>query len=284
MCTHCGCARPMNDGAAAHAGNEVGHLHGHDAHETLRAAPHGRAQDVEVFDRLLTANDAEAAHNRAHFDGHGVLAINLMSSPGAGKTRLLESTIDAIAGRWRIAVIEGDLETENDAERIRAKGVAAVQITTGTACHLDAHMVHHALHAMDLSDIDILFIENVGNLVCPASFDLGQHANVTLLSVTEGDDKPSKYPVMFRASDLMVLSKCDLLQVLDDFDPDAATANLRALANPAPVLRLSAKQPPSLHGWIEWLAAQMDVQGRRLAAASTVPVHEHAHAHDHAHP
>jgi hydrogenase nickel incorporation protein HypB len=163
-----------------------------------------------------------------------VLAVNLMSSPGAGKTSLLEATIEALGDELRIAVIEGDLETENDAERIRAKGVEAIQIATGSACHLDAHMVHDALHRLDLTGVDILFIENVGNLVCPASFDLGQHRNVTLLSVPEGDDKPAKYPVMFRAADLVLLTKADLLPVLDDFDPTRAEGYLRGLASPVP--------------------------------------------------
>ena len=208
---------------------------------------------VSVLKSLLSENDHAAAHNRQHFDSHGVLALNLMSSPGSGKTALLEATIDALGNRYRIAVVEGDLETENDAERIRRRGVQAVQITTGTACHLDAHMVHTALHQLNLDDIDILFIENVGNLVCPASFDLGQHRNITLLSVTEGDDKPSKYPVMFRAADLVALTKVDLLPVLDDFDPDRASANLRALANAAPVLEMSARQPETLRAWLQWL-------------------------------
>ena len=181
MCGNCGCAVP-----GEHAVHGQGHHDHHDHHHH-----HAEAQEpvpgeaVAVLTRLLDANDREAAHNRDHLDAHGVLAVNLMSSPGAGKTRLLEATIDALAGRLRIAVIEGDLETENDARRIRAKGVPAVQITTGTACHLDAHMVHEALHEIDLGKVDILFIENVGNLVCPAAFDLGQHLNVTLLSVTE---------------------------------------------------------------------------------------------------
>ncbi len=162
----------------------------------------GEVAVVDVVQDLLAANNQVARHNRLHFDEHGVLAINLMSSPGAGKTALLEATIVALRDRYRIAVIEGDLETDNDAARIRAHGVPALQITTGTACHLDAHLVHHALHELPLAGLDLLFIENVGNLVCPASFDLGQHRNVTLLSVTEGDDKPAKYPVIFRASDL----------------------------------------------------------------------------------
>ena len=199
----------------------------------------------------------QAAHNREHLDRHGILAVNLMSSPGSGKTSLLEATVDAIGDRFRIAVIEGDLETENDARRIRAKGVPAIQITTGSTCHLDAHMVHDALHALDLGTVDILFIENVGNLVCPASFDLGQHANVTLLAVTEGDDKPAKYPVIFRKSDLVLLSKTDLLDVLDDFSPDRAESHVRALANPAQVMRVSARRPDTLVPWTAWLEARL---------------------------
>jgi hydrogenase nickel incorporation protein HypB len=193
----------------------------------------GRGGAVSVLRGLLAENDHAAAHNRSHFDRHGVLALNLMSSPGAGKTSLLEASVDALRERFRIAVIEGDLETENDAQRIRARGVQAVQITTGSACHLDAHMVHNALHELDLDAVDILFIENVGNLVCPASFDLGQHRNVTLLSVPEGDDKPAKYPVMFRAADVVALTKVDLLPVLDDFSPGRAGEHLRALASSA---------------------------------------------------
>jgi hydrogenase nickel incorporation protein HypB len=219
---------------------------------------------VEVLQSLLAENDHEAAHNRSHFDGHGVLAINLMSSPGSGKTSLLEATIRAWNGRRKLAVIEGDLETENDARRIRALGVPAVQIATGNACHLDAHMVHHALHELDLAELDILFIENVGNLVCPASFDLGQHLNVALLSVTEGDDKPAKYPVMFRAADNVLVSKTDLLPVLDDFDPAAATRAVRALASAAPVLHVSARSPDGLAAWLNWLEDELTAHRRRL--------------------
>lgn len=225
---------------------------------------------VMVLKNLLSENDVQAHHNRQHFDKHGVLAINLMSSPGAGKTALLEATIEALADDYRIAVIEGDLETENDAERIRARGVTAIQIATGSACHLDAHMVHDALHQLKLADYDLVFIENVGNLVCPASFDLGHHHNVTLLSVTEGDDKPAKYPVMFRASDLMILSKTDLLEVLDDFAPAKAEQYLRQLANPAPVIELSARKNINLQDWFDWLQQMMSEHKEKLQQGKTV--------------
>ncbi len=181
-------------------------------------------------------------------------------------------------------MFEGDLETENDAERIRAKGVAAIQITTGTACHLDAHMIHHALHKMNLDEVDILFIENVGNLVCPASFDLGQHLNVTLLSVTEGDDKPAKYPVIFRAADHVLITKSDLLAVLDDFDPGNAQAAVRRLAVEAPVSLLSAKSGEGIEDWLSWLESQVEVQAQRRTAGETAspkiqPDGQHLHAH-----
>ena len=242
MCDTCGCnVTPGN----RHLVEEHGHLH------TTSAG----TESVEVLKGLLDANDHQASHNREHFDRHGVLAVNLMSSPGAGKTSLLEATIDALAANLRIAVIEGDLETENDAARIRDKGVPAVQISTGNACHLDAHMVHKALHEMNLDDTDVLFIENVGNLVCPASFDLGQHLNVTLLSTPEGDDKPAKYPVMFRAADLVLITKSDLLPVLDDFDPARAETCLRNLASTAPLYRVSAKNGAGLDSWLQWLGA-----------------------------
>jgi hydrogenase nickel incorporation protein HypB len=230
---------------------------------------------IDVLQDLLAANNRVARHNREHFDEHGVLAINLMSSPGSGKTALLEATIVALRDRYSIAVIEGDLETDNDAARIRAHGVPAIQITTGTACHLDAQMVHRALHDLPLEGRDLLFIENVGNLVCPASFDLGQHRNVTLLSVTEGDDKPAKYPVIFRASDLVVLSKTDLLEVLEDFDPARTAVALRALGRDTPMIRTASRRTPALGQWLEWLerelAAWRPVAARpRSMAASAV--------------
>jgi hydrogenase nickel incorporation protein HypB len=226
---------------------------------------------VSVLKGLLQKNDDQAVHNRQHFDSRGILAVNLMSSPGSGKTALLEATIEVLRGEFNVAVIEGDLETENDAARIRAKGVPAHQITTGTACHLDAHMVHDALHHMDLAGIDILFIENVGNLVCPASFDLGQHRNVTLLSVTEGDDKPAKYPVMFRAADLVLMTKTDLLPVLDDFDPIWAEQSLRNLASRAPCLRLSARKGQGMEAWLAWLKGELAARREHAAEERKLP-------------
>ena len=235
---------------------------------------------VAVLKNLLAMNDEQATHNRHHFDHHRILTINLMSSPGSGKTALLEATIDALHHEYRIGVIEGDLDTENDAKRIRAKGVPAHQITTGSACHLDAHMVHDALHQFPLSGLDILFIENVGNLVCPASFDLGQHRNVVLLSVTEGDDKPSKYPVIFRAADLVLFTKSDLLSVLEDFSPERAEENLRNLASSAPVMQLSARHALGLQPWLDWLRGQLVIQRSQADQGETIrPGMQHDGAH-----
>jgi hydrogenase nickel incorporation protein HypB len=218
-----------------------------------------------VITAILDANDRVAAHNRAHFDAQGVLAVNLMSSPGSGKTTLLESPIRALQGELRVAVIEGDLATENDAARIRACGVPAVQIQTGNACHLDAQMVHDALHDLPLAGLDVLFVENVGNLVCPASFDLGVHRNVTLLSVTEGDDKPAKYPVMFRAGDLTVVTKVDLLPHLDDFSVERARQSLRQVGFSGTILEVSKRGGDGFAGWLDWLRSE--VAARRAVAA-----------------
>ena len=256
MCETCGCNITP--------GNE----HLLEADGPLARTADGRAA-VTVLRALLHENDHQAAHNREHFDEHGVLAINLMSSPGAGKTSLLEATIDALRDELAIAVVEGDLETENDARRIRAKGVPALQIATGSACHLDAHMVHEALHELPLAGVDLLFIENVGNLVCPASFDLGQHRNVTLLSVPEGDDKPAKYPVIFRAADVVLLTKTDLLAVLPEFDPQRAERSLRDLASEVPWLSVSTRGEGDIGPWIDWLRAEVAAQRQRRERGQT---------------
>lgn len=257
MCDTCGCN--VTDGNRKLL--EAGGKHAKTTHGN---------ESIEVLQNLLHENNHRAAHNREHFDNHQVLAINLMSSPGSGKTALLEATIDALKDEFNIAVIEGDLETENDAQRIRDKNIPAIQITTGSACHLDAYMIHDALHELALEGLDIVFIENVGNLVCPASFDLGHHLNVTLLSVTEGDDKPAKYPVMFRASNLNVLSKADLLPVLDDFSVQRAEQAIRNLANPAPVIQLSARKNQGLEHWFQWLRQQRKFYRQQIAQGNTL--------------
>jgi hydrogenase nickel incorporation protein HypB len=256
MCNTCGCnLTPGNQ----HLLHEEG---------PLTKITNGKTA-IQVLSHLLSENDHQAVQNREHFDQHGVLAFNLMSSPGSGKTTLLEATLEALKGEFAMAVIEGDLETENDAQRIRRKGVPALQIVTGTACHLDAHLVHNALHHFDLTALDIVFIENVGNLVCPASFDLGQHRNVTLLSTTEGDDKPAKYPVMFRATDVLLITKMDLLPMLDDFEVQRAEQYLRQLANPAPVIQLSAKKVTGMTAWLDWLRNEVATQRSRLPQGQT---------------
>jgi len=270
MCDTCGCNITS---ANAHLVTEGG---------KLEKTENGKVV-VDVMHSLLHENDHQAEHNRTHFNNRGILAINLMSSPGSGKTALLEATIDALKHRYNIAVIEGDLETENDAERIRAKGIPAIQIATGTACHLDAHMLHDALHKLSLDDIDMVFIENVGNLVCPASFDLGHHLNVTLLSSTEGDDKPAKYPVMFKSSDLLLITKADLLPVLDDFDSERAENCFRQLANPSPVMTLSARKNQHMQQWLDWLEQQLAQHRRQHIKQQHYHEHDHQHHHHHEH-
>jgi hydrogenase nickel incorporation protein HypB len=209
---------------------------------------------VDLERRILKGNEVAARHNREHFSAAGMIAVNLMGSPGSGKTAVIEATAGALNGSGlKIAALSGDLATDNDGVRLRAAGIPAATITTGSACHLDAAMVHNALHDLDLRGGDLLFIENVGNLVCPAIFDLGQSANVVALSVTEGDDKPLKYPVMFRGADLVLLTKIDLLPHL----PGTTVASFqRALARVMPDPRLiacSARSGQGIADWISWL-------------------------------
>jgi hydrogenase nickel incorporation protein HypB len=207
---------------------------------------------VDLHERILAGNERTARHNRTHFAAEGVFAVNLMGSPGSGKTALLEAASAAFGRQRRLGAIAGDLETERDAERLRAAGVRAAAITTGSACHLDAAMVHRALHDFPCKDIDYLFIENVGNLVCPAIYDLGQAVNVVTLSVTEGEDKPLKYPVMFRNADLVLLTKVDLLPHLEvDL---VALEEALARVRPEPrVLRVSARTGEGLQDLWSWL-------------------------------
>ena len=213
---------------------------------------------VDVHEQLLAANNQQASANRRHIETMGAVAINLISSPGSGKTSLLEQTIERLKDRLSIGVIEGDLETERDAERIRKKGVPAVQLTTGGGCHLDAPMVHGGLHVLEHmgkgKKFDLIFIENVGNLVCPAAFDLGEHRRVVLLSVPEGSDKPEKYPATFRSADLVLVTKTDLLPYFD-FNLEEATSAVKLLKPDMPVLPLAAEKGEGMDAWIEYLLA-----------------------------
>ena len=205
---------------------------------------------------MLAKNNRLAAFNRALFREKGILVLNLVSSPGSGKTTLLERTLRDLSGRYRCAVIEGDQQTDNDARRIAATGVPVKQINTGSGCHLDAHMIMHATEAFDLDHLDILFIENVGNLVCPAAFDLGEAHKVVVLSVTEGEDKPLKYPQMFHNSGLMLLNKVDLLPYLS-FDVAQCREYAGRVSHNLQILELSATSGQGLEGWYGWLEKEL---------------------------
>jgi hydrogenase nickel incorporation protein HypB len=207
---------------------------------------------VEVQERILAGNERTAAHNRDHFHREGVLAVNLMGSPGSGKTSILEATARALKQEIRIGAVSGDLATSHDAERLRAAGIPSESITTGTACHLDAELVHRTLHDFPWRKLQILFIENVGNLVCPAVYDLGQTANVVALSVTEGEDKPLKYPPMFRNADLVLLTKTDLLPHLSVDVAAIHDALARVMPRPR-LLPFSAVTGEGVERWAAWL-------------------------------
>jgi hydrogenase nickel incorporation protein HypB len=220
---------------------------------------------VEVQEKILSDNDHRAAHNRQHFRAAGVVAINLMGSPGAGKTALLEATAAALSARTagaagggtalNVGAVSGDLATDRDSARLERAGIRSRSITTGTACHLDARLVHEALHHMDWRDLDYFFIENVGNLVCPAIYDLGQEANVVVLSVTEGEDKPLKYPVMFQKADLVVVTKTDLVPHLPGIDLGALRANIAQVMPTDAVIEVSAVTGAGIDDWLTWLDA-----------------------------
>ena len=263
----------VHHGEHAH---DHGHTHGHDHHHhhddldfgagPARAHVPGMSQArmVQIERDILSKNDGYAAQNRTWFDEHGVFALNLVSSPGSGKTSLLVKTIELLKDTIAIQVVEGDQQTANDAERIRATGVPALQINTGKGCHLDAHMVGHAMERLKPADGSLFLIENVGNLVCPAAFDLGEQHKVAILSVTEGEDKPLKYPDMFAAADVMLLNKCDLLPYLQ-FDADLAEANARRVNPKLTVFRVSATSGEGLADWLDWLRSGVDRQRCRHA-------------------
>ena len=243
MCMSCGCGQP-----------EPGHNH-----------EHGRMVSIERD--LLEANNRHAAANRDYFAARGILALNLLSSPGAGKTTLLLKTIEETRGEWPLAVVEGDQQSSLDAERIGATGIPAHQINTGKGCHLDAHMVGHALERMQPVANSLLFIENVGNLVCPAAFDLGEASKVVILSVTEGEDKPLKYPDMFHAADILVITKTDLLPHVD-FSVGRCIENARRINPELAVLPLSATTGEDMDSWYRWL--RLARQAVAFGAAETV--------------
>jgi hydrogenase nickel incorporation protein HypB len=249
-------------------GTRYVHSHTHDAghHEHRDHGTHADHADpadaeVEIETRVLAKNDALAARNRDWLAARRIFAVNLMSAPGAGKTTLLERTIRDLRHERSLFVVEGDQATANDGERIRAAGAAAVQVNTGTGCHLDAAMVARALEELDPPAGAVVVIENVGNLVCPALFDVGEQCRVVILSVAEGDDKPLKYPHMFRTADLVVLNKIDLLSHVD-FDADRAVANARAVNPDVAVLALSARTGEGLDAWQNWLAQMTCAAGR----------------------
>jgi hydrogenase nickel incorporation protein HypB len=223
---------------------------------------------LEVHESLLAGNDHVAGHNREHFAARGLLALNLMGSPGSGKTAVLEATAGRLSDSgMKVGALSGDLATDHDARRLAAAGLRSLSITTGSACHLDAQRVHRALHELPDDGLDLLFIENVGNLVCPAVYDLGQAANVVALSVTEGDDKPLKYPVMFRKADLVLLTKVDLLPHLPQVSVAAIEEALaRVMPEPA-MIRFSALTGEGLGEWITWLETRRRAAERERAAA-----------------
>jgi hydrogenase nickel incorporation protein HypB len=272
MCTTCGCGsgqvRVAGVALASHDDVAFAPVHAH-GHSLLQGHSHGHdhaqgteSRIVRLERDLLEKNDGFARANRAWFAANGVQALNLVSSPGSGKTTLLVKTIEALRGVRPVAVIEGDQETALDAQRIRATGAPAIQVNTGKGCHLDAHMVGHALEQLPVAPGSLLLVENVGNLVCPAAFDLGESHKVAVLSVTEGEDKPLKYPDMFRAASLMLLNKCDLLPHLE-FDMDAAIAHARRVNPSIEIIPVSARTGAGMSEWLGWIERQRSAAGVR---------------------
>ncbi|MES9823505.1 MAG: hydrogenase nickel incorporation protein HypB [Candidatus Thiodiazotropha endolucinida] len=269
MCTVCGCGEGETqiEGQDHQHDHDHHHHHHHDengsqghTHDYGQGPAHAHAPGlsqsrmVQIEQDILSKNNQYAAANRNYFQQHGILSLNLVSSPGSGKTTLLARTIGDLQAEYAISVIEGDQQTANDAERIRATGAKALQINTGKGCHLDGHMVGHALETLKPDRGSLLFIENVGNLVCPAAFDLGEAHKVAILSVTEGEDKPIKYPDMFHAADLMLLNKIDLLPYLD-FDVQRCIEYAQRINPKIKVLQLSATTGEGMQNWYQWIAA-----------------------------
>ena len=254
MCTDCGCSIQGKSHHHEHGGEHHHHDHSQEhqeAHEHLHHNPQlNDTKTISVIKKILDKNDHEANHNRSHLDAKGVLGINLMSSPGSGKTTLIEYLADV--ADFKFGVVEGDLETNRDADRLKAKGIPAMQIQTGSACHLDAFMVHKGLHELPLEQIDVCFVENVGNLVCPASYDVGTHLNIVLVSVPEGEDKIAKYPVMFRQADLILITKTDLLPHFK-YDVEAQKADARRIKPNVDILEVNINDIDSVKAVAEWI-------------------------------
>jgi hydrogenase nickel incorporation protein HypB len=240
MCQSCGCGL----GGLTHAHDHGMHRHGHDHDHSHVTLDLGRS--------LMEKNDRQAGRNRQHFNARNLLTLNIVSSPGSGKTSFIRETALRLAGRLRIGVIVGDLATDNDAERLRSTGVPVIQITTGTVCHLDAEMVARAAAQLDLNQLDVLVVENVGNLVCPADYDLGEDLRVVLLSTTEGEDKPLKYPPMFHSANVAIITKMDLAQAAG-FDRELALNNLNRISHHAEILELSSKTGEGMQSWLHLL-------------------------------
>jgi len=261
MCTDCGCS--ITDSAMTHSHDdeeEHGHSHEHQkAHEHLQHNPQlNDAKTISVIQKILDKNDQEAEHNRQHFNNKGILGINLMSSPGSGKTTLLEYMADV--ADFKFGVVEGDLETTKDADRLKAKGIPAMQIQTGSACHLDAFMVHKGLHDMPLDELDVCFVENVGNLVCPASYDVGTHLNIVLVSVPEGEDKIAKYPVMFRQADLVLITKTDLLPYFK-YDVENEKSEARRIKPNVDILEVNINDISTVQSVVDWINFKRKMRG-----------------------
>lgn len=265
MCTVCGCGESTVKGPS-HDHDHHHHDHLHFGHGPAGVEVAGMSQSrlIEIETDILAKNDRYADASRAALAGLGVFAVNLVSSPGSGKTTLLCKTIEAL-GDHPLAVIEGDQQTENDADRIRATGAAAIQVNTGKGCHLDGHMVGHAMAHLNLPQGALLFIENVGNLVCPAAFDLGEDCKVAILSVTEGEDKPLKYPDMFTASRMAILNKTDLAPHCD-VNLNLYEANLRRVNPEIEILRLSARTGEGMAAWVAWLRRNLAQKAEVKAA------------------
>ena len=260
MCTDCGCSIIESVMEQSHEGEGHDHSHHHQkAHEHLHHNPQlNDAKTISVIQKILDKNDHEAEHNRQHFNNKGILGINLMSSPGSGKTTLLEHMADV--ADFKFGVVEGDLETSKDADRLKAKGIPAMQIQTGSACHLDAFMVHKGLHNMPLDEIDVCFVENVGNLVCPASYDVGTHLNIVLVSVPEGEDKIAKYPVMFRQADLILITKTDLLPYFQ-YDIENEKAQARRIKPNVDILEVNINDKGSMRSVVDWINFKRKMRG-----------------------